>query len=57
MNCEMFAHPAVQASIMKLESWGAVVLPTEEGRLACGSIGKGRLLAPELVMDRIKEAL
>ncbi len=57
MNCEMFAHPAVQASIMKLEFWGAVVLPTEEGRLACGSIGKGRLLAPELVMDRIKEAL
>ena len=57
MNCEMFAHPAVQASIMKLESWGAVVLPTEEGRLACGSIGPGRLLAPEIVMSMIKEVL
>jgi len=34
-----------------------VVLPTEEGRLACGSFGKGRLLAPEAVMEMIKEAL
>jgi phosphopantothenoylcysteine decarboxylase len=57
MNSEMFAHPAVCESIRKLESWGALVLPTEEGRLACGSIGPGRLLAPEIVLEMIKEAL
>lgn len=57
MNSDMYAHPAVRASIQRLESWGAVVLPTEEGRLACGTIGKGRLLAPEAVMALLRKAL
>ena len=57
MNSEMFAHPAVSASIRTLESWGAIILPTEEGRLACGAVGMGRLLAPEKAFEKIREIL
>jgi phosphopantothenoylcysteine decarboxylase/phosphopantothenate--cysteine ligase len=54
MNSEMFAHPSVRLSIQRLQDWGAVVLPTEEGRLACGTVGKGRLIAPEFVFEQIE---
>jgi phosphopantothenoylcysteine decarboxylase/phosphopantothenate--cysteine ligase len=57
MNSEMFAHPAVRASVATLEKWGAFFLPTEEGRLACGATGFGRLIAPEYVFGKIGETL
>ena len=28
--------------------WGCRILPTGEGRLACGTVGYGRLLEPEV---------
>lgn len=57
MNSNMLAHPAVTRSLENLESWGCRVLPTGEGRLACGEVGMGRLLEPERVFDLIGEAL
>ncbi|MBP5519880.1 MAG: flavoprotein [Treponema sp.] len=57
MNSNMFAHPAIQENLKKLESWGTKILPTEEGRLACGSVGKGKLISPEAALDFIKGAL
>jgi len=55
MNSNMFAHPAVQENLKKLESWGTKILPTEEGRLACGSVGLGKLISPESTLEFIKE--
>ena len=57
MNSEMFAHPSVGASLQKLQDWGAVVLPTEEGRLVCNSMGQGRLIAPEFVFEQIESVI
>ena len=57
MNSNMLAHPAVTEALGTLESWGCRVLPTGEGRLACGEVGMGRLLEPERVFDLIREAL
>jgi len=57
MNAEMFAHPAVTESLAKLEGWGARILPTGEGRLACGETGKGRLLEPEEAFRLVSEFL
>ncbi len=57
MNCEMFAHPAVRASLEKLRQWGATILPTEAGRLACGAVGEGRLIGADFVAERIGELL
>ncbi len=57
MNSNMFAHPAVQENLKKLEAWGTKILPTEEGRLACGAVGLGKLIAPEKALEYIKKEL
>lgn len=57
MNSNMFAHPAVAGALATLEGWGCRVLPTGEGRLACGTVGYGRLLEPEAVHALIREQL
>lgn len=57
MNSEMFAHPAVRESLAVLGRWGVRVLATGEGRLACGAVGKGRVLEPELALEAIRGAL
>lgn len=54
MNSNMFAHPAVQENLKKLESWGTKILPTDEGRLACGALGLGKLISPEAALAFIK---
>lgn len=53
MNSEMFNNPAVTESLEKLTKWGAIVLPTGEGRMACGTIGPGRLIEPEDTLEQI----
>lgn len=57
MNSNMFAHPALKENLKKLESWGTKILPTEEGRLACGSTGLGKLISPEKALEYIKVEL
>lgn len=53
MNTNMFEHPATQSSIKKLETWGVQILPTAEGYLACGDIGKGKMIEPDEIYERI----
>ena len=57
MNSHMFAHPAVREALEALEGWGCRILPTGEGRLACGTVGYGRLLEPELMAELIRKGL
>lgn len=57
MNSNMLAHPAVAEALAVLEGWGCRILPTGEGRLACGAVGYGRLLEPERVLELVVEAL
>lgn len=47
MNSQMFLHPTVQKSIEILKSWGTEILDCNEGTLACGESGYGRLLEPQ----------
>ena len=56
MNSEMFAHPAVAGALAELERWGCRILPTGEGRMACGTTGPGRLLEPEEAAGLVAEA-
>ena len=53
MNQAMLKHPATQAHLSKLETWGVTILPTDDGNQACGDVGPGRLWDP----DKIYEAL
>jgi phosphopantothenoylcysteine decarboxylase/phosphopantothenate--cysteine ligase len=57
MNSQMFAHPAVAEALETLQGWGCRILPTGEGRMACGTVGYGRLLEPEATHELITEEL
>jgi phosphopantothenoylcysteine decarboxylase len=57
MNSHMFAHPAVTAALATLDEWGCRILPTGEGRLACGTVGYGRVLEPEAALELIRKEL
>jgi phosphopantothenoylcysteine decarboxylase/phosphopantothenate--cysteine ligase len=55
MNSNMFEHPTVQKSLKNLKKAGAYIFDTEEGYLACGDTGRGRLINPEIVLKKIQE--
>ncbi|MZP29044.1 bifunctional phosphopantothenoylcysteine decarboxylase/phosphopantothenate--cysteine ligase CoaBC [Heliobacterium undosum] len=57
MNVNMFNHPAVQENLAVLQSRGAVIVEPDEGRLACGVTGKGRLAEVERILAAIEEML
>lgn len=51
MNTNMIHNPIVQDNIKKLESYGYVIIPAEEGMLANGDSGDGRMPEPETLFD------
>jgi phosphopantothenoylcysteine decarboxylase/phosphopantothenate--cysteine ligase len=53
MNSDMWRHPAVQANLQQLVSLGVNIIEPEEGYLAEGIIGKGRLAALETIVERV----
>ena len=57
MHTEMWEHAAVQNNLETLKSRGVTVVAPEEGRLAGGDLGSGRLADPEKVFEVIKEIL
>lgn len=50
MDLDMFAHPAVQKNIETLKSYGVQFIDAEDGELASGLVGRGRLAAPESIV-------
>lgn len=57
MNREMWAHPATQRNMAQLIADGVQVLPVGEGEQACGEVGDGRMLEPEVLFDYLATAL
>ena len=57
MHTEMWEHPAVQENLATLARRGVTIVPPEEGRLAGGDVGKGRLAAPEAIVEALDAAL
>lgn len=55
MNTLMYENPIVQNNIKKLKKWGYHVYETAEGELACGDVGKGKLLPWEEIVKIIEE--
>ena len=53
MNTNMYENPILQDNIRKLKSFGYEFIEPAEGRLACGSVGKGKLEKPEIIADRV----
>ncbi|WCR29221.1 bifunctional phosphopantothenoylcysteine decarboxylase/phosphopantothenate--cysteine ligase CoaBC [Paenibacillus thiaminolyticus] len=54
MNVHMYAHPAVMHNMDILRSRGVRFIEPEEGLLACGYTGKGRLAEPEHIVEYVK---
>src|SRR5712691_910709 len=53
MHTEMWEHPAVQDNLATLRRRGVHVLDPEEGRLAGGDIGAGRLADPARIAGTV----
>jgi phosphopantothenoylcysteine decarboxylase/phosphopantothenate--cysteine ligase len=54
MDEDMWHHPAVQNNIQKLKSYGNHILPVNNGELASGLIGEGRMAEPEEMVGYLK---
>ena len=57
MNTNMWKHPATQANLETLRRRGHVIVEPEEGLLACGMTGPGRLAEPESIADAVVAGL
>ena len=57
MHTEMWEHPAVQDNLATLRRRGVHVVEPDEGRLAGGDAGKGRLAAPERIVAEVERVL
>ena len=57
MNMVMWGNPKVQENLAELKQMGFVVLEPEEGSLACGDTGSGRLLDPEKIFTQVHNHL
>ncbi|MBC1418907.1 bifunctional phosphopantothenoylcysteine decarboxylase/phosphopantothenate--cysteine ligase CoaBC [Listeria fleischmannii] len=55
MNVHMINHPAVVRNINQLYADGVRFIEPEEGYLACGYVGRGRLEEPEKIVQRVHE--
>jgi phosphopantothenoylcysteine decarboxylase/phosphopantothenate--cysteine ligase len=52
MNCDMYRNPVVQANLARLAGLGYHILPPDDGPLACGAEGPGRLPDPAVIVEK-----
>ena len=61
MNVRMWEHPAVQANVERLKGFdgfhGAAVVGPDEGEMACGEFGPGRMAEPAAILEAIEGLL
>ncbi len=54
MNVRMWEHPATQENIAVLQERGVKIIGPEEGDMACGEYGMGRLSEPSVIAETIE---
>ncbi|WP_291832962.1 bifunctional phosphopantothenoylcysteine decarboxylase/phosphopantothenate--cysteine ligase CoaBC [Brevundimonas sp.] len=61
MNVRMWLHPAVQANVERLKGFdgfhGVAVVGPDEGEMACGEFGPGRMAEPAAILSAIQGLL
>jgi phosphopantothenoylcysteine synthetase/decarboxylase len=55
MDLDMYKHPSTQNNIEILKSYGNIILNPVVGKLASGLEGKGRMEAPENILEMLVE--
>lgn len=53
MNVRMWLHPATQRNVAQLRADGITVMAPDEGAMACGEYGPGRLPEPEAIANAV----
>lgn len=54
MNNNMYENPIVQSNIKKLKDYGYRFIEPDEGMLACGTSGKGRLAGYDKIIETVE---
>jgi phosphopantothenoylcysteine decarboxylase/phosphopantothenate--cysteine ligase len=57
MDLDMYKHPSTLASFQKLQSFGNIIIPAEDGELASGLSGEGRMAEPENIVAFLEKDL
>ena len=57
MNVRMWNHPAAQRNLARLEADGIAFVGPEDGEMACGEFGPGRMAEPEQILSAIQSML
>ena len=57
MNVHMYEHPTVAENLARLRARGATIIEPDEGALACGYEGKGRLCDPVVIAEELERTL
>jgi phosphopantothenoylcysteine decarboxylase/phosphopantothenate--cysteine ligase len=57
MNVRMWQHPATVRNVAQLRADGILVIDPDEGAMACGEYGPGRLPEPSALLAMIEEQL
>ena len=53
MDLDMYIHPSTERNLKLAEEYGIIIIPAEEGELASGLIGKGRMAETETIYKTI----
>ena len=57
MDLNMYDNPSTQSNVKTLQKRGVIFAGPEQGRLASGKVGRGRLMEPNYIIDLLKTTL
>ena len=57
MNVRMWQHEATRRNVARLRADGVTIIEPDEGEMACGEYGPGRLPEPEAILEAISARL
>lgn len=57
MDLDMYQHPTTRSNLELLARHGDRLIPSAYGELASGLVGRGRMAAPEAILDHMEAAI
>ncbi|WP_160137925.1 bifunctional phosphopantothenoylcysteine decarboxylase/phosphopantothenate--cysteine ligase CoaBC [Chryseobacterium sp. c4a] len=54
MDLDMYAHPSTKKNLEQAEGYGHIIIPAENGELASGLIGQGRMAEPTTIFGAVE---
>ncbi len=57
MNIRMWQHPATRRNLATLQTDGILFVGPDEGEMACGEFGPGRMAEPQAILDAVERVL